>query len=40
MHYLFTHLDDAWRLMVVHLRLSLVPVLIGMAIALPLGMLV
>src|SRR6185312_1826100 len=40
MHYLLTHLDDAWRLMVVHLRLSLVPVLIGMAIALPLGMLV
>lgn len=40
MHYLLTHLDDAWRLMIVHLRLSLVPVLIGMAIALPLGMLV
>ena len=40
MHYLFTHLDDAWGLTVVHLRLSLVPVLIGLAIALPLGMLV
>lgn len=40
MHYLLTHLDDAARLTVVHLRLSLVPVLIGLAIALPLGMLV
>ena len=29
MHYLLTHLDDAWALTVVHLRLSLVPVLIG-----------
>ncbi|OBC03015.1 ABC transporter permease [Mycobacterium sp. 852002-40037_SCH5390672] len=40
MHYLLTHLDDAWGLAVVHLRLSLVPVLIGVSIALPLGMLV
>jgi osmoprotectant transport system permease protein len=40
MHYLLTHLDDAWALTVVHLWLSLVPVLIGLAIALPLGMLV
>lgn len=40
MHYLLTHLDDAWALTVVHLRLSLVPVVIGLAIALPLGMLV
>ncbi|OBJ84597.1 ABC transporter permease [Mycobacterium sp. 1165196.3] len=40
MHYLLSHLDDAWGLTVVHLRLSLVPVLIGLAIALPLGMLV
>ncbi|ORV90632.1 ABC transporter permease [Mycobacterium interjectum] len=37
MHYLLTHLDDAWALTVVHLRLSLVPVLIGLAIAVPLG---
>ncbi|OBG60742.1 ABC transporter permease [Mycobacterium sp. E3339] len=37
MRYLLTHLDDAWALLVVHLRLSLVPVLIGMAIAVPLG---
>ncbi|OSC26407.1 ABC transporter permease [Mycobacterium vulneris] len=40
MHYLLTHLDDARGLAVVHLRLALVPVLIGLAIALPLGMLV
>lgn len=40
MHYLLTHLDDAWALTVVHLWLALVPVLIGLAIALPLGMLV
>jgi osmoprotectant transport system permease protein len=39
-HYLLTHLDDAWALTVVHLRLSLVPVVIGLAIAVPLGVLV
>jgi osmoprotectant transport system permease protein len=39
-HYLMTHLGTAWALTVVHLRLSLVPVLIGMAIAVPLGLLV
>lgn len=38
MRYLLTHLDDAWGLTIVHLRLSLIPVLIGLAIALPLGM--
>ncbi|BBZ72470.1 ABC transporter permease [Mycobacterium paraseoulense] len=37
MHYLLTHLDDAWALTVIHLRLSLVPVLIGLAVAVPLG---
>ncbi|UXA07009.1 ABC transporter permease [Mycobacterium sp. SMC-2] len=37
MHYLLTHLADAWALTVVHLRLSLVPVLIGLALAVPLG---
>ena len=37
MHYLLTHLNDAWALTVVHLRLSLVPVLIGLAVAVPLG---
>ena len=40
MHYLLTHLDEAWALTVIHLRLSLVPVLIGLAIAVPLGVLV
>jgi osmoprotectant transport system permease protein len=40
MHYLLTHLNEAWALTVVHLRLSLVPVLIGLAIAVPLGVLV
>ena len=40
MRYLLTHLGDAWALTVVHLRLSLVPVLIGLAIAVPLGVLV
>lgn len=40
MHYLLTHLDDAWALTVVHVRLSLVPVLIGLAIAVPVGVLV
>ena len=40
MHYLLTHPDQAWALTVIHLRLSLVPVLIGLAIAVPLGVLV
>ena len=35
-----THLGGAWALTVVHLRLSLVPVLIGLAIAVPWGLLV
>jgi osmoprotectant transport system permease protein len=38
-HYLFTHLPAAWTLTVVHLRLSLLPVLAGLAIALPWGVL-
>ena len=37
MRYLFTHLDDAWQLTLIHLRLSLIPVLIGLLIAVPLG---
>lgn len=37
MHYLLTHLPAAWTLTVVHLRLSLLPVLAGLAIALPWG---
>jgi osmoprotectant transport system permease protein len=36
-HYLLTHLDDAWALTAVHLRLALLPVLIGLAVAVPLG---
>jgi len=39
MHYLITHLPAAWMLTVIHLRLSLVPVLAGLAIALPWGVL-
>jgi osmoprotectant transport system permease protein len=38
-HYLIYHLPAAWVLTVIHLRLSLVPVLAGLAIALPLGVL-
>jgi len=40
MRYLLTHLDAAWALTLIHLRLSLEPVLIGLAIAVPLAMLV
>ena len=40
MRYLFTHLDDAWALTLIHLRLSLIPVLLGLLIAVPLGALV
>jgi osmoprotectant transport system permease protein len=39
-HYLLTHLNDARRLTMVHLWLSLLPVLIGLAISVPLGVLV
>lgn len=38
MHYLLTHLGAAWALTMVHLRLSLVPVVIGSAISVPLGL--
>ncbi|SPM39811.1 ABC-type proline/glycine betaine transport system, permease component [Mycobacterium numidiamassiliense] len=40
MQYLLAHLSDAWSLTLVHLRLALLPVLIGLAIAVPLGVLV
>ncbi|CAJ1578752.1 ABC transporter permease [[Mycobacterium] wendilense] len=40
MRYLLTHLDDAWALTVVHLRLSLIPIVLGLLIAVPLGALV
>jgi osmoprotectant transport system permease protein len=38
--YLLTHLDAAWALTVIHLRLSLVPIVLGLLIAVPLGALV
>jgi osmoprotectant transport system permease protein len=37
MHYLLTHLDTAWALTLIHLRLALVPVVLGLLIAVPLG---
>jgi osmoprotectant transport system permease protein len=37
MNYLLTHLDKAWTLTVIHLRLSLIPVVLGLLIAVPLG---
>ena len=39
MHYLLTHLPAAWDLTVIHLRLSLVPVLAGFVLAVPWGVL-
>lgn len=39
MHYLINHLSTAWALTVIHLRLSLVPVLAGLLIAVPWGVL-
>ena len=38
--YLLSHLDTAWALTLIHLRLSLIPVLLGLIIAVPLGALV
>src|SRR4051812_14238800 len=40
MRYLFTHLDDLWVLTLIHLRLSLIPIVLGLLIAVPLGALV
>lgn len=37
MRYLLNHWDTAWTLTLIHLRLSLIPVLLGLAIAVPLG---
>jgi osmoprotectant transport system permease protein len=39
-NYLLTHLDDAWELTVIHLWLSLLPLVLGLVIAVPLGALV
>lgn len=40
MRYLLNHLDTAWMLTQIHLRLSLIPVVLGLLIAVPLGALV
>ncbi|MGB2921732.1 MAG: ABC transporter permease [Mycobacterium sp.] len=40
MNYLLSNLDDGWELTVIHLRLSLVPIVLGLLIAVPLGALV
>ena len=40
MRYLLNHLDPAWALTLIHLRLSLIPVALGIVIAVPLGALV
>jgi osmoprotectant transport system permease protein len=40
LRYLLTHLDSAWTLTLIHLRLSLIPVLLGLLIAVPVGALV
>ena len=40
MHYLLTHLDNAWALTLIHLRLALIPIVLGLLIAVPLGSLV
>jgi osmoprotectant transport system permease protein len=37
MRYLLTHLDTAWALTLIHLRLALIPILLGLLIAVPLG---
>ena len=37
MHYLLNHLPTAWALTLIHLRLSLIPVALGLIIAVPLG---
>jgi osmoprotectant transport system permease protein len=39
-HYLLTHLDSAWALTLIHLRLALIPIVLGLLIAVPLGSLV
>ncbi|MFY9336374.1 MAG: ABC transporter permease [Mycobacterium sp.] len=40
MQYLLNHLDGAWALTLIHVRLSLIPVLLGLLIAVPMGALV
>ncbi len=40
MNYLLTHLDTAWELTLIHLWLSLLPLVLGLVIAVPVGALV
>lgn len=40
MQYLLNHLDTAWALTLVHLRMALIPVALGLLIALPVGALI
>jgi len=40
LQYLLNHLDGAWALTLIHVRLSLIPVLLGLLIAVPMGALV
>jgi osmoprotectant transport system permease protein len=40
LQYLWSHLDTAWQLTIIHLRLSLIPVVIGLLISVPLGALI
>jgi osmoprotectant transport system permease protein len=35
--YLLTHLDTAWALTLIHLRLSLIPIVLGLLVAVPWG---
>lgn len=37
MRYLITHLHSGWALTLIHLRLALIPVILGLLIAVPLG---
>ncbi len=37
MHYLLNHLHTGWALTLIHLRLALIPVVLGLLIAIPLG---
>jgi osmoprotectant transport system permease protein len=40
MRYLLNHLDDAWSLTLIHVRLALIPVLLGLLISVPFGALI
>ncbi|GGF19229.1 ABC transporter permease [Williamsia phyllosphaerae] len=38
MTYLFTHFDKVWSLLLEHLKLSLIPIVVALVIAIPLGL--